>query len=291
MMDLSRILSACDMRRVKAVFSVLGTGLILMTCLLLPACSPLNLAHGNNETRELVQGQGFRHLVLTRYFHDAAISGQQPVFVFVENDGLPWQTPTVVSNDPTPRRPVALGLFRKTDAPAIYLGRPCQWVGTFEPPCHPYFWTHGRFHPDVVNSLIAALEKVLHDDKRPLILVGHSGGGALAVLIAHSLKRPVAVVTLAAVLDHQKWATRLALSPLMGSLNPATAPPRSYAALAELHVFGALDEVVKSDDAAAYLNRFPSETLSLPQADHNCCWENWWAAEGLDHAKRLALAR
>ncbi len=264
-------------------------GFVLMSCLLLSGCSPLNLPHDSQETREVIQGQAFRHLVLTRHLRDSGMSGPQPIFVFLENDGLPWQTPTIVSNDPTPRRPVALGLFRKTEAPAIYLGRPCQWVGTFDPPCHPYFWTHGRFHPDVVSSLIAALEKTLPRDNRPLIFVGHSGGGALAVLIAHALDRPVAVVTLAAVLDHQKWTTRLALSPLSGSLNTATEARRSRGALAELHVFGALDEVVKRDDAAAYLSRFAVETLSLPQADHNCCWESWWTAEGFGWAKRLAL--
>lgn len=267
-----------------------GVGLALTAGLLL-GCSPLPPASDRDETRAVIQGQAFRHLVLTRHLRDADANQHQPVFVFLENDGLPWQTPTLISNDPTPRRPVALGLFRKTDAPSIYLGRPCQWVGTFETPCQPYFWTYGRFHPDVVNSLIAALEKIMAGDKRPLILVGHSGGGTLAVLMAHALDRPVAVVTLAAVLDHQRWTARLALSPLTGSLNPSTDVHRSPAAPAELHVFGGRDEVVKVEDAAAYLARFPVETLSLPQADHSCCWETWWTTEGFGRAQQLALKR
>ena len=242
-----------------------------------------------HETREVIQGQAFRHLVLSRHLHDAGPYAGQAVFVFLENDGLPWQTPTLVSNDPTPRRPVALRLFRQTDAPSIYLGRPCQWVGTFEAPCQAYFWTYGRFHRDVVNSLIAALETILRDDTRPLVLVGHSGGGMLATLVAHGLDRPAAVVTLAAVLDHQRWTARLSLAPLTGSMNAATEGRRSSTAPIELHVFGGLDEVVTLGDAATYFARFPVETFSLPQADHNCCWESWWSSEGFERSKRLAL--
>lgn len=211
--------------------------------------------------------------------------------MFLENDGLPWQTPTIVSNDPTPRHPVALALFRQTAAPAIYLGRPCHWVGTFEPPCEAYFWTDGRFHPDVLSSLLAALRKItstVPGSAQRLVLVGHSGGGTLATLIAHALEQPVVVVTMAAVLDHRKWTSRLAVSPLEGSLNPATEPRKSTAALTELHVFGARDEVVKLEDAASYLERFPAATLVLPQADHRCCWQTWWEAEGHRLAEQLA---
>lgn len=243
------------------------------------------------ETQDIVQGQAFRHLVLTRHLRTADSNGSEPIFVFLENDGLPWQTPTSISNDPTPRRPLVLRLFRSTDQPAIYLGRPCHWVGTFEPPCHAYYWTNGRFDPDVVDSLMAALEKTVAGDQRPLIFVGHSGGGTLAVLLAQRTERAAAVVTLAAVLDHRSWTARLALTALSGSLNPAEPTRRSGAAPAEMHVFGARDEVVKLEDAANYLKSFPAETLVLPQADHDCCWERWWLAEGRERAKRLARSR
>lgn len=265
----------------------LAAGILLSAALC--GCSSYGLpwTADQAETREVVQGQAFRHLVLTRHLHDAGASNDQAIFVFLENDGLPWQTPTLVSNDPTPRHPVALALFRKTDQPSIYLGRPCQWVGTFESPCQPFFWTGGRFHPDVVNSLVAALEKVVADKRRPLILVGHSGGGTLAVLMAHRYESVAAVVTVAAVLDHRRWTSRLALTPLSGSLNPSEDMPQRGGAPVELHAFGALDEVVMADDAAGYLARFDGATLVLPRVDHACCWESWWVAEGLERAMQL----
>ena len=270
--------------------SLPNTALAILLVSSLFGCAGYGLPSSGDplETHETVQGRAFRHLVLTRRLHDAGSNETQPVFVFLEHDGLPWQTPTVVSNDPTPRRPLALGLFRSTDQPAIYLGRPCQWVGTFEPPCHPYYWTNGRFDPEVVDSLIAALDKAIPGNRRPLIFVGHSGGGTLAVLMAHRSGRAAAVVTFAAVLDHRSWTGRLGLTALSGSLNPADQTRRSGPVAAELHVFGAQDDVVKPDDAAEYLKSFHAETLVLPQADHHCCWQSWWTAEGIERAKRLA---
>ena len=73
---------------------------------------------------------------------------------------------------------------------------------------------------------------------RSVVLIGYSGGGVLAVLIAPQVPGS-AVVTIAANLDVEAWARWHQYTPLSGSLNPATQPPLD--ALHEWHLVGDRD--------------------------------------------------
>jgi pimeloyl-ACP methyl ester carboxylesterase len=61
-----------------------------------------------------------------------------------------------------------------------------------------------------------------------LTLVGYSGGGTIAVLLAARRSDVAEVITVAANLDVGYWTQRDGLSPLTGSLDPAGGNPRLH---------------------------------------------------------------
>lgn len=107
-----------------------------------------------------------------------------------------------MATDPGPRNPLMLKLMALDTAPAVYLGRPCYPGLSRQPPCNPALWTSGRYSPQVLASLARALQTLIRDTgSRGIVLIGHSGGGTLAMLLAARVPDVRAVVTLAGNLD------------------------------------------------------------------------------------------
>ena len=61
--------------------------------------------------------------------------------VYLEGDGVPWITRTLIALDPTPRNPLALRLMALDPAPALYLARPCYNGTAKAPGCNPLSFT------------------------------------------------------------------------------------------------------------------------------------------------------
>lgn len=223
--------------------------------------------------RRVVPGAGFRHLV----FIEGDLAAARDIHIYLEGDGLPWATRYRVAPDPTPRSPLALRLMASDPAPSIYLGRPCYFGLTEGDPCSPWLWTHGRYSPQVVDSMRAAIASVLPPDSTARItLIGYSGGGVLAALIAPRLAGEVRLVTIAANLDIDAWADHHGYSRLSGSLNPAGQPPLD-ARIEQLHLTGGRDQVVPSATSARFLARNPGAAVrSFGGYDHRCCWREGW---------------
>jgi pimeloyl-ACP methyl ester carboxylesterase len=194
--------------------------------------------------------------------------------VYIEGDGKPWQTPRTISLDPTPGKAVMLDLMVLDTSAAIYLGRPC-YFNLGDAACSPIWWTDKRYSEQVVTSMARALDDVVvgHDD---LVLIGYSGGGALAMLLAAKRNDVRAVVTLAANLDTRAWALHHGYTPLHGSLNPADLPALPQE-IGQFHFAGSEDTVVTVDMIAGALHNQPDATLEILEgADHSCCWVKWW---------------
>ena len=205
-----------------------------------PASRIERLAVRHGYVRLDLPGQGFDHVA---YFKPG---NPGPVLhVYVEHDGTPWSTPTAPAGDPTPTHPVALELMAQDDAPALYLGRPCYFGLARAPPCEPVWWTHRRFSRRVVDSMDAALVSFLatHRGYDSLQFFGYSGGGVIATLMAADFPQTTRLVTVAAPLDVDGWATHHGYTRLEGSINPTLEPPLSPA-IAQLHVVGDADDVV-----------------------------------------------
>jgi pimeloyl-ACP methyl ester carboxylesterase len=239
------------------------------------------LGEGADGDRSVIAGDPFRHVIHRRGIWPR--SG--PVHVYLEGDGLPWVTRTRVARDPTPRTPLARRLMARDPGPALFLGRPCYDGLAEAPGCSPWLWTQGRYSEAVVRSMAAALEQALGPGPdRDVTLIGYSGGGVLAMLIAARVPRVRLVVTIAANLDIAAWADHHGYSRLLGSLDPAAQPPLPER-IRQIHLAGGQDRRVPPWLSEATAARQPNARLIVvPGFDHRCCWERAWPAilAGLD---------
>ncbi|MEH6570377.1 MAG: alpha/beta hydrolase [Halioglobus sp.] len=240
--------------------------------LVLAACA-------GNPSQKIVQQQGFISQVVAGapFLHQVysnAMSGDT-LHVYIEGDGRPWLGKQQVSPDPTPMNPLMLRLMASDSEPSIYLGRPC-YFNLPDPQCAPQWWTQGRYSAEVVTSLSSALDYVSSGHKR-IILIGHSGGGTLAMLLAARRSDVVGVITLAGNLDITAWANYHGYTPLALSLNPADEPPLG-AAVAQRHYIGEKDSVITVEMLSRVIERQPAGTdlKVIKNADHACCWEETW---------------
>jgi pimeloyl-ACP methyl ester carboxylesterase len=225
--------------------------------------------------RSVIAGDPFRHLI----YRQGIWHKSSPVHVYLEGDGLPWVTRTRIAQDPTPRIPLALRLMSRDPGPSLYMGRPCYHGLAASPGCSPWLWTHGRYGEEVVRSMAAALRRALGPEtNREVTLIGYSGGGVLAMLIAARIEQVGTVVTIGANLDIAAWADHHGYNRLVGSVNPAT-QPQLPVRIRQIHLAGERDIRVPaylSQPAAA--RRPNAQFLVVPNFGHVCCWERAWPA-------------
>ena len=231
--------------------------------------------------------------VLTAYAPPAMNGAQgmgadSPVLtVYIEGDGLAWRTSSRPSDDPTPRSPVGLELALRHPAGAVaYLARPCQNVlAADKTRCAETYWTDRRYAPEVVAASDHAISLLKDRFKaQKLMLVGYSGGGAVAALVAARRSDVVRLVTVAANMDTAAWTALHRISPLLGSLNPADAWP-ALQTVPQWHWVGERDTNVTAAVVQAYASRFPAAARPHVQVhagfDHACCWTQEWAGLAL----------
>mgnify|MGYP001552606836 FL=1 len=269
--DLASRSSARSAAVATALFCVLGAA---------GCASPLqridSIAAAAGFQRTLVQGGSFRHAV---YSGVASKSNQSTLRVYIEGDGSPYRGRYVVTPDPTPRQPVMLRLMSLDPTPAVYVGRPCYFGLADEAPCEPLDWTLGRFSEEIVASMAVVIRGLAQEaDADEILLIGHSGGGAMAVLLARRMPEVTHVVTLAGLLDTDAWAVEHAYTPLRYSLNPVEggALPRS---ITQSHFAAADDTNVPPGLIQRAAERLGAGTvIVLPQVSHSKGWGQHWPA-------------
>jgi len=246
-------------------------------CLWLTACGSIAerfdaAAREHGLERREITGVAFRHAV----FAPSQPTPGPVLHVYIEGDGTPLlggRTPTV---DPTPRRPLMPALMARDPAPRLLLGRPCYHGLAATPPCQPLYWTEGRFAEAVVDSMAAAIGRLAgeggHDG---VVLIGHSGGGVLALLLAERLEEARAVVAVATIADIDLWTRHHGLAPLSASLNPNAR--LAQAPVPELFLAGSRDRVTPAELVRQAAGRRPrAELRSYVGFDHACCWTSVW---------------
>jgi len=206
--------------------------------------------------------------------HATAASSSGPLTIFLESDGIPWRGRTP-SDEPTTRKPVALEMLMRSPAPAAYVTRPC-YNGVRSDKCNVELWTGARYSTAVVESMVATVREVQRrTDAQSVALVGYSGGGTLAVLIAERLENVASVTTVAANLDTDAWTGHHQYLRLSQSLNPALSD--ELHPWPELHLRGANDLVVPPATTERYFARYPqAQRRTLEGFDHICCWVRDW---------------
>jgi hypothetical protein len=263
-------------------WALLFTGLLLLV-----ACAGHSPQKRAQHINDLASAQGWQRLrvptdpfILTAYVPTQRTSAPL-LTIYIEGDGFAWQTPYKPSDDPTPHHPVALELALQHPKAAAYLARPCQQVAAADwGRCQPSFWTHQRYAAEVIaasNEAVSALKARFNAEQ--LMLVGFSGGAAVAALVAARRDDVVRLVSVAGNLDIQAWTDLHRLAPLRGSLNPAD-HWHQLQHISQLHFVGGRDTVITPALVSAYLHRFPPDRRPpmrvLPGLDHNCCWADQW---------------
>ncbi len=244
-----------------------------------PALAPA-LAGAAGWSWEVLDGGAFRVA--------AALAPVRPgadLVVYLEGDGADYAGPGLPAADPTPDDPLALrlalihgGIAGGAPRNLAWLARPCQYVRS--PRCGPACWTTRRYAPEIVDTLAACLDQIrARCGARRLRLVGYSGGGALAVLLAARRGDVAGLVTVVANLDLAYWGTRDGLIPLTGSLDPADVAD-GVAALPQLHIAGGRDRAVGPDVVRSFLRRLPegapARLIERPDCDHCAGWDQAW---------------
>lgn len=277
----------------------------LLPCVLLPAlaaCQSLpDLAMRTDTAQQLAKAKGWQAITLPsttftlQGFGPPPARTYQTLSIYIEGDGLAWLSATQPSFDPTPLNPLALQLaLAQPQGQAAYLARPCQYQARPDPLCQMPYWTHARF----ANSTVEATDQAISQLKTRygatrLILVGYSGGGAIATLVASRRHDIAALVTVAGNLETQQWVAHHRISPLEGSLNPGDVAAALHAT-PQWHLVGQQDEVVPAQIARAFTQRAPARQQSImvmPGVDHTCCWAEQWPALWRSLARHTVLGQ
>lgn len=264
------------------IFTWLRCLFIILCVFLASGCS----LHSYPSASELATRGGFvRHIYTapdfdivgyTRFAPDSALT------VYIEGDGRAWLTRTRPSSDPTPGSPQALALAALDPTPnVVYLARPCQFTaGTPEfRDCTRDDWTSGRMSPTVVRSMNVALNQVKAESGAQRIhLVGYSGGGGIAILLAARRDDVASIRTVAGNLDIDLWTRQHNVSPLSGSVNPKE-KARAVRHIPQTHYIGAEDTNITETIARSFIKASsgnPADMQIVPNCTHSTGWEEQW---------------
>lgn len=203
--------------------------------------------------------------------------------VFIESDGAPWPRTSLPPADPTPSNPLALKLaavhLPQRDEAVAYLGRPCQYLSPAQlAGCPVRWWTIARFGVEplaLLNRQIDALKAGEPD--AALRLVGYSGGGTAAALLAAQRGDVTCLVTVAAPLDTAAWSLAMKVAPLSESQNPADVA-QALQKLRMTHFSGSFDAVVPAGVNALFMARARTREVVQAGFDHDSGWLRAWPA-------------
>lgn len=261
---------------------------VLIVALLLSACATIpdpserraladGLAAGTGWQANRLEAAPFTLMAYT----PSHIAPAKRLTVYIEGDGFAWVTGSLPSPDPTPRDPLALRLaLVHRNGNAAYLARPCQYVDAERNGCSQRYWTEERFAPEVITSAGLAIDKLkARFGATRLVLVGYSGGGGVAALLAARRDDVERLVTVAGNLDHSAWTGFHRVRPLLGSLNAADFSDK-LASLPQVHFLGGRDRVIPPDLARQWprgISGGGGRNLEvIPDFDHACCWGKEW---------------
>lgn len=266
---------------------------MFLVCAFLQACATpaaklTDYAFSQGFERSTVNVGGFDLLVFANQAirqHKSLDSDDSVLRVYLEGDGSPWKHRTIIMADPTPRSPLMLRLMTLDKNTAVYLGRPCYNGTSSEPECNNSLWTSARYSEPVVHSMASGIRALARQyNTRDIWLFGHSGGGALAMLLAERLSAVSRVVTLAGNLDTDAWTSHHRYTPLYSSLNPAKAKPlRSE--ITQWHFIGGIDSVIPPQLLQpVIMQQAAASGFLLPSFNHGCCWQRVWPSilQGLE---------
>ncbi len=231
------------------------------------------LAQKHEFTKKLVKGGDFW---FTTYQKISDPSG--PKVIYIEGDGKIMANRYAISDNPTPTKPMLISLAFADPRPnVVYLARPCQYTPMeVNSQCNNTYWTNKRYSEDSIEAINQAINKISSNDK--FELVGYSGGGGVAVLIAARNKNTSSVLTIAANLDIDDFIKYHNAAPMVSSLNPI-----DYASavknVPQLHFSGGKDKIVPAFIGEKFTARITTGCARheiIPEVEHDKYWQKYW---------------
>ena len=205
-----------------------------------------------------------------------------PLTVYFEGDGFAWISKTRPSPDPTPTDPMALRLAAEDPAPnVVYVARPCQYTShDADPACRVAYWTKRRFAPEVIASMNQVVDAMRRRAGSPSVrLVGYSGGGSVAVLVAAGRNDVVDIRTIAGNFDTDAFVAYHDVSHMDGSLNPVSVAAQ-LSVIPQLHLVGGADAIVPMRLADGYRRASGVSAcvqfVEIADATHDGQWPRAW---------------
>ena len=256
---------------------------------ILGSCAVVSVQSRLERADILAKRAGFEYTeIKTGTFTLAAYYRLRPrgdIATYVEGDGFAYVSSRELSTDPTPITPTGLILAISDSADSVvYIARPCQYVKLeHEKQCSKQYWSTHRFAEEVIASYDQALDQI----KASLMatgfhLVGYSGGGAVAVLLAARRDDIKSIRTVAGYLDHVALNEEIGVAPLWGSLDPMNAA-RSLEGIPQVHYSGEGDSViptwVSQNFTAAVGNPACARSVMVDRVSHESGWETFWLME------------
>jgi len=240
-----------------------------------------NLAESRGWTSQFISAPPF----ILRAFSPRKRESVETLSVYIEGDGMAWLNREQPALDPTPINPIALRLaLAQPQGDAAYLSRPCQFLSELggSQGCTSRYWTKERYSPrviDAMNEAIAAIKR--QSGAKRLILIGYSGGGGVAALVAarrHDVER---LITVAGNLDVRFWASYQKVDPLEGSENPVDIA-HLLGGITQIHYVGSIDPIIPvwlAENFVAVVPGLPRPRIVIvPNFDHVCCWVQQWGS-------------
>lgn len=283
-------------RRIPA--TVAGMGVLILIAISLGACGGGRFSAEQREhtAQEIARSGGFARLEVTSAplplmaYANIENAETEEAVLYLEGDGYAWATWNRPSMNPTPITPKALELAALDNSEnVIYLARPCQYKAGWVPgKCDKALWTNRRFGPEVVRSTRSALRDISRQTGISTFhLVGYSGGGGLALLIAADLEESetdnnlsiASVRTVAGNLAPHFHARYHGVSPLTGSRSPLE-HISTLSTLPQIHYVGEDDQIVPPAIARHYLSYLRSDACArlrvLAGVTHQDGWRHLW---------------
>lgn len=248
---------------------------VIIATVSLSGCAPSTrkFVAQNDLDMTVQQGATFRHVIIRSPVRD-----QNSILnVYVGGDGSPWFWGTSPAADPTPRNPITLLLMTQDNMDSVFVGRPCYYGLTKDRGCNSDLWTFSRYSEDVVSSMVKVVQELAAGGHYEQVrIIGYSGGGTIARLMAPDVPNLSGILTIAANLDTDAWTRLHKYLPLNESENPANLPPLS-SKIVHVQVLGGKDIVVPRSVTQAYVDKGNTlEVWTYPDFDHICCWVEEW---------------
>lgn len=223
--------------------------------------------------KKLVKGGDF---VITTY--QRISDSNKPYVFYIEGDGS-IVSGRSISDNPTPYNVMLLELATMDNrSNVVYVARPCQFTPMeLNPQCMQDYWVDKRFAEEVVESINSVISTI--SKNQPISLVGFSGGGGIAVLVAARNNHVKDMITIAGNLDIKNFSKYHEIYALKESLNPIDYA-KQIRYIPQLHISGSEDKIVPGHIVAdIYIKVSASDCVKgkvFSGITHTKGWKDVW---------------